>query len=296
MTEMNKLLVLLVLGCLSVPLNAQIELWTEDFGTGCDQGQLVSAYSSPNGTWTVTETGLNETASSQWYVSATENNTGEGNCGAGCGENRTLHVSSVTVLGIPADQGALYYEGITGFCGLFPCGSTNRRVESPPIDCSNATDITLDFLYLEGGNTFDNATVWYFDGSNWSQIDDPDKTFSGACSPQGQWTARSLNLPASAENNPDVRIGFEWTNNDDGDATDPSFAVDDIVISGVVADDPTPCPGDFNSDGIINSADLLLFLSEFGCNENCLYDMDGDGLSNVADLLAFLEVYATECP
>lgn len=296
MIVMIRLLVWIVLGFSCAALNAQTELFSEDFGTGCDQGQLVSAFTSPNGTWTVTETGSNETASSQWYVSATENNTGEGNCGAGCGENRTLHVSSVTVLGIPADQGALYYEGISGFCDLFPCGATNRRVESPIIDCSGATEISLQFLYLEGGNVQDNATVWYFDGLNWAEIDDPAKTFSGVCSPQGVWTAYTLSLPASADNNPNVRVGFEWTNNDDGNATDPSFAVDDIIISGVIDEDPTSCPGDFNLDGFINSADLLLFLSEFGCETGCIYDMDGDGVSNVADLLSFLEVYATECP
>jgi len=53
-------------------------------------------------------------------------------------------------------------------------------------------------------------------------------------------------LPASANNNPNVKIGFRWINNDDGDATDPSFAVDDIVLSHADTGDNTPpvvtCP------------------------------------------------------
>ena len=35
-------------------------------------------------------------------------------------------------------------------------------------------------------------------------------------------------LPANCENIPNLRIGFVWKNLDDGLATDPSFAVDDI--------------------------------------------------------------------
>ena len=101
------------------------------------------------------------------------------------------------------------------------------------IDCSGRTDIGLDFVYIEGGNAIDNATLWYYNGTSWAQIADMAKTFSGACSPQGIWTAYNISLPASADNNPDVKIGFQWINNDDADATDPSFAVDDIVLSGI---------------------------------------------------------------
>lgn len=295
---MKRLAILSLLFCaLGYSANSQTTLFTEDFGSGCNQGQLVGSYSSPNGAWTVTETGFNAEASSQWYVSATENGNDAGACGSGCGEDRSLHISSITVLGIPADQGALYYEGLTGFCDFFPCGSTSRRVESPIIDCSNATSITLDFVYLEGGNTFDNATVWYFDGASWTELLDTEKTFSPTCAPQGIWTAISLELPASADNNADVRIGFEWVNNDDGDATDPSFAVDDILVSGIVNDDPgTDCPGDFDNDGIVSTSDLLLILNEFGCLSDCTVSMDDNDNVVTDDLLLFLDVFGNICP
>ncbi|PLW91908.1 MAG: hypothetical protein C0592_13520, partial [Marinilabiliales bacterium] len=70
--------------------------------------------------------------------------------------------------------------------------------------------------------------MWYFDGSSWSQLSDPAKT-STACAPQGRWTAYNIMLPASADNNANVRIGFNWTNNNNASGTDPSFAVDDIT-------------------------------------------------------------------
>jgi hypothetical protein len=57
-----------------------------------------------------------------------------------------------------------------------------------------------------------------------------------------------------------------------------------------------PCPGDFNDDGTINSGDLLLLLSEFGCMEDCTYEMVDDGISNIGDLIEFLLVFGLDCP
>lgn len=279
----------------SAAVHGQSTLFSDDFGSGCNQGQTVTEYG--NG-WTVTNTGTNEASASGWYVSGTESNTGVGNCGAECGSspNPTLHVSSPGVLLVPEDIGAVYYEGLTGFCGFLPCGATDKRVESPVIDCSGHTGIELNFTYLEGGNAIDNATVWYFDGSTWSQIDDTPKTFSPSCSPQGQWTARTLNLPASADNNPNVRVGFRWINNDDGDATDPSFAVDDIAVTGTPDTvEPGECLGDLNNDGLINSSDLSLFLGNFGCSGICTADFDGNGQTDTEDLLFFLTVFGGTC-
>lgn len=56
------------------------------------------------------------------------------------------------------------------------------------------------------------------------------------------------------------------------------------------------CPGDFNSDGAISVADLLVYLGEFGCEVNCMADFDADGVVNVTDLLGFLAVFGDPCP
>lgn len=296
---MKNLLALLLLIC-AFSCTSQDVFWTEDFGSGCNTGQLASSAG-----WSIANTGMNETNANTWYISAAENGQGAGNCGAGCGSNQTLHLGNILIsfiIVIPADNGASYYDsGAAGFCGLLDCSQTDRRAESPVIDCSDREDIVLDFSYIEGGSTtIDNATLWYNDGSSWTQIDDPSKTAccGGPCNGfnQGLWTAYSISLPASANNNPDVQIGFRWVNNDDAIGTDPSFAVDDITLSGGLIDTEVPCIGDFNNSGNIDTIDLLLFLGNFGCIADCPYDMIPDGIVAVDDLLAFLTVYGTICP
>lgn len=243
---MRQILLLISL-CISYDFIAQtVTLYTEDFGTGCDADFQVTSYNPPSGAWTVSNTGTNVATANIWYVSAAENGNAAGQCGTGCGNDRTLHIGSdPTIMG---DIGAAYFEGLSGFCGLFGCGATDKRVESPTVNCGAYTNIQLSFLYLEGGNVADNATLWYYNGTTWSQLTDLAKTI-GACSPQGTWTLYSTTLPASAENNPNVKIGFHWVNNDNGVASDPSIAVDDIVITGDqdVADVTPPvieCPSE----------------------------------------------------
>lgn len=204
--------------------------WTADFGTGCSTGTLATSIG-----WTQTLTGLNEADPNIWYVSAAEQGLTAGGCGIGCGgtNSRSLHISAPVIGG--GDLGAAYLETSPLFCGFGFCAATDKRIESPTIDCSSQTNIPITFDYIENGEgALDNATLWYSanDGTTWTQIDDMPKTpLCGGG--QGQWTSRSLTLPASADNNPTVKIGFRWVNNANGVGTDPSVAIDNIVV-GVV--------------------------------------------------------------
>ena len=209
--------------------------WTETFTNGCASNCLATGYvGGPNGPWTISSTGTNDPEGSVWYVSCAENGNAAGACGTGCaGADASLHVSSNPTWA--GDLGAAYEIG--GWCGIIICVSANLRAESPTINCTGKTGITLAFNYIEyGDGTNDDATLWYYDGSTWSLLVNLAKTpcCGGACNTgsfQGQWTAYSVVLPASANNNPNVKIGFNWTNNDDGVGWDPSFAVDDITLS-----------------------------------------------------------------
>ena len=55
------------------------------------------------------------------------------------------------------------------------------------------------------------------------------------------------------------------------------------------------CFGDFNSDGLIGIADLLILLGDFGCITGCGYDMNGDGGVTTSDMLVMLAIFGTSC-
>ncbi len=209
--------------------NAQV-FWTENFNNGCVAACAGLGYTGINGPWGETITGAQGADPNTWFVSCAENGNAVGACGSPCGANATMHLSAaIGNLFCPNDCGAAYDAG--GLCGIFYCPQTNRRIESPVINCTGQVGISLNFNYIENGQGLtDNATVWYFNGLVWAQIDDPPKTLTG-CGGQGIWAARTVAMPASANNNAAVKIGFRWVNNDDGVGTDPSFAVDDVTLS-----------------------------------------------------------------
>ena len=57
-----------------------------------------------------------------------------------------------------------------------------------------------------------------------------------------------------------------------------------------------PCPGDLNTDGSVSVADVLVFLSDFGCTTPpCPGDATENGTTDVADLLAVLAAFGGVC-
>ena len=55
------------------------------------------------------------------------------------------------------------------------------------------------------------------------------------------------------------------------------------------------CPEDLNGDGVIGVQDLLLVLSEFGCNSSCENDINQDGYVAVQDILLLLSGFGNTC-
>jgi gliding motility-associated-like protein len=232
------LLLSLLLSTFSFNSNAQV-FYTETFdgttcaaGSGCDPSLIG---------WSVTIIGAQGATPNTWYVSDQESGMPAGQCGAAGAGDQSLHVGNVAgstcSFFCPAGDCGAAYDA----CG--PTEVTNKRAQSPVINCTGQSNITVSFNYIEGGQgTQDDCVFEYSDngGTTWTQVNALAKTaVVGACGGQGFWTNISFTLPAAANNNPNVRIGFRWQNDGDGNGSDPSFAVDDITLSATATTGPT---------------------------------------------------------
>jgi hypothetical protein len=226
-------LLLLIIGVINSNIDAQV-FWTETFGTSGASGTHVGAYSGTHGAWTEAILSTEGGSPNPWFVSCDEAGHVVGGCGTDCaggGYGATLHIGPDNLFAGP-DGGAMYDAG--GLCSSIYCVNTDRRAQSPTINCTGHSNIRLKFYYIENGQgTTDDGTVWYYDGTTWSFLFNPAKT--GLCGFQGKWDTTSYLLPASANGNPNVKIGFRWVNNDDAVGTDPSFAIDSITLSAASA-------------------------------------------------------------
>ncbi|MGD1846555.1 MAG: PKD domain-containing protein [Salibacteraceae bacterium] len=211
----------------------QTVFWVETFNTGCNANTTVANFpsSTGQGLWSLDTIGVPSLPNpNMFFVSGAEAGMVAGGCGDGCVAtpgltNQSLHISRINLLN-PADSAATYNNG--------PGSAVNLRAISPVINCTGFADITVDFDYIEGGDgALDDATLWYSNNSGltWALIDSLAKT-PNTCGPNvGTWTHFSTLLPASANNNSQVMLAFDWKNNEDGIGQAVSFAVDSIVLT-----------------------------------------------------------------
>ena len=98
-----------------------------------------------------------------------------------------------------------------------------------------------------------------------------------------EWT----NLCDCNDNNPNIYPGAEGTNQ--------GF---DNNCNGIYSpSETTTCLADLNNDNTVGTADLLIFLGTFDCENNCLdeADMNSDGVVGASDLLIFLSEFGLGC-
>lgn len=298
---MKKIFTLSAIVLSTLTINAQV-FWTEDFGAGCNQGQLVAAYTGTNGAWTMATTGTNDSYADAWYVSATANGTGLNNCATFCtnANNRSLHVGNadLSALGVHADTGSTYLTGV--FCGSGICSTTHKRAQSPTINCTGKTNIVLTCLYYEGGELNGDYATLVFSADNgvtWSNVIQMPQTISACPAPNGTWRSYSYALPATANNNPTVKIGLNWVNDNDGNGVDPSFAIDDIKLQTPTGINEVNA-GDINiysaENNIIIKSDnaykLIAITDILGNNVKFIQDNNIVSLNNATKGIYFVQV------
>jgi hypothetical protein len=129
-------------------------------------------------------------------------------------------------------------------------------------------DVTLEVQY-EGEISFFGQVL--FDGLN---------DFAMAPSPM---TVTLENLPANGED-----MDFALTMSFEELCTASYSALFTAPASCI-------CPSDLNQSGLVEVADLLLILADFGCLADCSADINGDGSVTVQDVLAMLSDFGTSC-
>lgn len=176
-------------------------------------------------------TGTNGANNNYWAISGAENGTAPGSCGSKNGSDNTLYITSF--FGFPA--GAAYDAG--GLCGFLFCPETNMAAQSANINTtpistgSHNLVLSFDFMSIGSGTT-DNASVSYSinGGSSFVPLDPSLKSPSACGSGSAIWARRSYVLPANCLNLNNFRVRFNWTNNDDGVGTDPSVAINNVIL------------------------------------------------------------------
>lgn len=218
------------------------QVFHEPFGEatfGCDDaGTLATDFVSPNGSWTVTTLpGDGNMFSNNWYVSkSTVGNAAIGACTTPCDPNLerapSLHIGNLNPFGgEPTDAGAFFMHNMLGFY------DTDKRVESPTIDCSGSYNLTMTFRYTYTPEENTSCHISYFDGVTWVDLEELSTFPQGFCDPvtEQAWGDWTIDLPASANNNPNVKIGFRWKNgfNTLAEGLYRSVAIDEVkVIAG----------------------------------------------------------------
>ena len=182
-------------------------------------------------------------------------------------------------------NGAAYISNnndTAAYSGSSPADSSVIRLVSPLINTTGFTGLRLSYLYkcrgegIGGQGTsltpVDFGRLYYSanNGSTWSVI--ADNIYNRNEKMTGQ-----LNLPASANNNPNVRIAFEWRNNSSV-VNNPPLIIDSITITGAG-------PGPVQSAAHISNSDTAYV----GPNQTVHFynQVTGNVMASIRNLSAF---------
>jgi PKD repeat protein len=209
---------------LPVSFFAQTTIWSDDFETPSN--------------WTLnTSTGLNDLDANQWFISDAEGGVASGGCGVASNGNKTLHVGCQGTW--CAGTGAIYNAGDGGLGFIY--ATTNKRATyNSNISTVGYSNLILKFDWIGIGQANSDFAKIIYSVDNGTTWQDLQIISGGSTCPNGQglWQTTSINLPAQLNGISNLRLGFNWTNNNDGAGTDPSFAVNNIRIEAPAAPQP----------------------------------------------------------
>jgi PKD repeat protein len=221
-------------------LNAQQMIWWDNFDYCppptvpyvCDPALAPAGNpGDPFHPWKITDIGVQGNEANDWYIFHPAN-FDSSNFFRCYSPNDSVCLRSLYIgYGDTANcdsalRGPVYRSGCDNY--------TFKRAESVNIDCSGHSTLIASFYFIAKGVDCNRDYCKFIysadSGQTWTVLVPCLKSYLCYHFYPGWWTYRAIALPSSADNNPNVRIGFEWTNDEDCYWRDPSFAVDRIKI------------------------------------------------------------------
>lgn len=181
--------------------------------------------------WTLnTPIGTQDPESNIWIIDALE--SWDGVCGSGnlvTPGDKTMHVYCNSQFCSLFGTGAIYDAG----GGILTDTQTDKfSFTTNNINTTSYTGIHVKFGWRCMGQTNADYGLLRYSidgGTNWVDLS---TKYQDSGSGTGDWDCADVTLPVACENISNLKIGFRWINNNDGTGSDPTFAIDDVVVTG----------------------------------------------------------------
>ena len=224
---LKKITVLLVL-CVSSSVTAQDTLFLETFenaSTGFTLNSSDLGAATTNNLWTVNNSytgGSGSLVCLSFPFSYTVSNTPSQPTAISFSNGQYMHIMSQEA----ASDGitCASYSSADGICVF---AETNFSHMTSDISTLGASNVVFSFWWICAGSADAYGEVYYSTnaGTSWNQL--TGTTYNS----QSSWIQNTISNPMF-DNQTSLRFAFRFVNNTATAATDPSFSVDDVVITG----------------------------------------------------------------